>query len=108
DLEPPALPLGDQVAGALEQVLDALAGEEAQVALVEQALLAVAEGAAEQREANARMRDVRDRGDHDAVLGNQRAHALQEGSRVAQVLEHVGEDDGVEALGAELGLEVEL
>jgi len=78
------------------------------VALVEQALLTVAEGAAEQREPDAGVGDVRNRCDHDAVLGDQRAHALQQRGRVAQVLEHVGKDDRVEALGAELGLEVEL
>src|SRR2546421_5135039 len=102
----PALPLSDHVPGALEQVLHTVSREEPQVRLVEQAPLAVAEGAAQECEPDAGVGDVRDRGDDDAVFGDQRSHALEQRRRVAQVLEHIGEQDRVEALAAELCFEV--
>ena len=77
--------------------------------LVEEALLAVAEEPPSSASRTARVRDVRDRGDDDAASSATKGRKRRRSSRrVAQVLEHVREEDGVEALAAELGLEVEL
>ena len=71
--------------------------------VVEQAPLAVAELAAEEREPDACVRDVRDRRDDDAVLGDEGTDSAQHVPRLLQVLEDVREEDDVELLACELG-----
>ena len=53
------------------------------------------------------MRDVRDRGDDRSVAGQERHEPLEGGQRVAQMLQHVTEQDDVEAAGLELLLQIE-
>ena len=103
DIEPLSQPVRDHISGLLEEILERRACEEAQVRVVEQAPLAVAELAAEEREPDARMGDVRDRRDDDAVLGDERPHPAEHVVRLLQVLEHVGEQDDVELLTGQLG-----
>ncbi len=76
--------------------------------VVEQAPLAIAELAAEEREPDACVCDVRDRCDDDAVLGDERTDAAQHVGRLLQVLEHVREQDDVELLACKLGRVVDL
>src|SRR3954447_8029828 len=53
DLEATPQPVRDDIARALEEVLHSLAREETEMGLVEEPLLAVAEGASEERQAHA-------------------------------------------------------
>ena len=102
DVEPLANPVRDDVAGLLEEILDRGPREEAQMRVVEEARLAITELAAEERETDAAVSDVRDRGDDDAVLGDERADAAEDVIGLPQVLEDVGEEHDVELLAGEL------
>ncbi len=84
-------------AALLEQRRNALAGEEAHVRVVEDPQLAIRHRAAHHREPDRGVREVGDRRDDDAAVGEQRPRLLQQVPRVADVLQHVGVHDGVEA-----------
>ena len=76
-------------------------GEEAHVGLVQQAFLAVAELAGHQLGHQAGIAGVGD-GQQQAAFGRQQLAAFgQHAGRLADVLQHVGADDGVVALGGE-------
>lgn len=48
------------------------------------------------------MRDIRDRGHYGAIVSNEGPKATEDSCRIAQMLEHVGEEEHVEALAAKL------
>ena len=94
--------------GLLQQLVEGGAGEEAQVGVVEQADPPVAPLAAEQREPDAGVGDVRDADDDVAAGGEQPPGLPQHRQRLHEVLQHVAEHDDVEPVLAELGREVQL
>jgi hypothetical protein len=89
--------LGDEAqAGGHDELARAGAGEEAQVGAVEQAVVGVGEAAPEQRPAAGPVGDVRDADDGPPARPQERGEERERRPRVAQVLEHVAGDDGVE------------
>ena len=101
-----AVELVDAQSGFGEDVLDRLAGEEAQVRPVEDAHVRVLEVAVEQREAHAPVGHVGDRRHHAATRAEEAGRRREEAARVAQVLEDVGGEHHVELVVAHLGGEV--
>src|SRR5207244_1560638 len=89
--------LGDAATGVGEQPLDGIAIEEAEMAAIEEPALDVAEVAAEKLQPDGSVGDVRDRGDDATVVLQAVLRATQDADRVAQVLEDVEKEDGVEA-----------
>src|SRR5215470_19664665 len=64
-------PFGDHVSVLLEQILNPLTGEEPEVSVVEQPDRAIAPFALEERDADAAVGDVRDRGHDSSAIGEE-------------------------------------
>ena len=104
-----AVPCVDRQSRRGEQLGDRVAGEEVLVGPVEDAERLGAERAEEQLETHGDVRDLRDRGDDEARLGHEeRQGPFQHPVRLPQMLQHVREDDRVEAPAAQLLLPARL
>ncbi|MEZ5298975.1 MAG: hypothetical protein R2697_22650 [Ilumatobacteraceae bacterium] len=92
------LEIGGDESDAGEQIAQRGSGEPSQVRPIEQAGGLVVPVARQQVEPDVDVRDVRDRDDEDAVVGE---HADEVGEcrrRITEVLEHVAEHDDVESI----------
>lgn len=78
----------DRESRILEEVRDGGPREEPQVRAVEEPGLRVVETPLEEREPNGPVGDVRDRGDDEAIFGEDRLHSSKDTRGVRQVLEH--------------------
>ena len=91
--------VGDEESGLVEQVDQALVGEEADVGRIEQPRRLIVKPTLEQRQAQIDVGDVRDR-EHHGPLRRQFAHGgTQHRQRFEQVLEHVAGQHGIERPG---------
>src|SRR5581483_5555210 len=92
----------------LEQAVHRLQRKEAQVVLVEQADGLIRKVTAEQREPHTAVRDIRNRRDNVTARAQERLQGAQQPLRILQVLQHIGGDDHIEAVVAQLAHEVKL
>ena len=100
--------LGHRQLRLVEQPADALAGEEPQMRRVQQADVLVVEMPLQERDPDASVSDVGKR-DHEVTAWSEKAsQPAQRAQRVPEMFQHIGSDDHVEAVRAQLALEVEL